>query len=317
HFRLLSRLTERVILAFDADRAGVSASLRGLDLQKDFNLDLRVMVMDEGSDPADFVTTHGPEGFRKRVENSVPLVDFCLRKVLEEHDPSDTNARLRGVRRAVYLVAELGGEIDQERHIRTIADWAGSSYQAVQELYRRARGRSSGPAPAAEASILLPPQGRAERELLRLLLHQPFLVERALDEVDPSLFEDADCSRVLSALLDLYREDGGGKGLDDRRVGRLVEGLDSGTARNLATALILDGSGNVDNMRVEDAVVVYNDLLATLKEFYIERQIRRLKQELEGLSSAPHRDHERERELSEEIYSLERLKRELRRGRAG
>lgn len=317
HFRLLSRLTERVILAFDADRAGVSASLRGLDLQKDFNLDLRVIVLDEGADPADFVTSRGAEEFRKRLEESVPLVDFSLRKVLEEHDPSDTNARLRGVRKAVALVADLGGEIDQERHIRAIADWAGSSYQAVQELYRRARGRSSGPAPAAEASILLPPQRRAERELLRLLLHQPFLVERALEEVDPSLFEDADCSRILSALLDLCREGGGEAGLKERGAVRLVEGLESEGARNMVTALILDGSGNVDNMGTENAVMVYNDLLATLKEFYLERQIRRLKQELEGLSSAPHRDHERERELSEEIYSLERLKRELRRGRAG
>lgn len=317
HFRLLSRLTERVVLAFDADRAGVSASLRGLDLQKDFNLDLRVIILDEGADPADFVTSHGAEEFKRRVEESVPLVDFCLRKVLEEHDPKDTNARLRGVRRAVSLVAELGGDIDQERHIRAIADWAGSSYQAVQELYWRARGRSSGPAPAAESSILLPPQKRAERELLRLLLHQPFLVERALEEVDPSLFEDGDCSRLFSAILEADREEGGERGIEERRMGRLVESLDSGSARNLATALILDGSGNVDNMDTENAVMVYNDLLATLKGFYLERQIRRLRQELEGLSSAPHRDHERERELSEEIYSLERLKRELRKGRAG
>ncbi len=317
HFRLLSRLTERVVLAFDADRAGVAASLRGLDLQKDFNLDLRVAVLDEGADPADFLADRGAEEFRRRVEGSVPLVDFCLRKVLEEHDPSDTNARLRGVRRAVSLVADLGAEIDRERHIRAIADWAGSSYQAVQELYARARGRGSGPSPAAEASILLPPQRRAERELIRLLLHQPFLVERALDEVDPSLFEDPDCTRVLSSLLDLYGEEGGGEGLADRRMGRLVERLDTGTARNLATALILDGRGNVDSLKAEDAAIIYNDLLVTLKGFYLERQIRRLKQELEGLSSAPHRDHERERELSEEIYSLERLKRELRKGRAG
>ncbi|MGQ9474907.1 MAG: DNA primase [Actinomycetota bacterium] len=317
HFRLLSRLTERVVLAFDADRAGISASLRGLDLQQDFNLDLRVIALDEGADPADFVSSRGAEEFLRRVDESVPLLDFSLRRVLEEHDPSDANSRLRGVRKAISLVAELGGGLEQERHIRTIADWAGSSYQAVQELYRRARGRDTGPAPAGEASILDPPWKRAERELLRLLLHQPFLVERAAEEVDPTLIEDRDCSLVLSSLLKLYREGGREAVLDERRLGRLVENLDSDSARNLATALILDGSGNVDHVRTESAEIMYNSLLATLKEFYLERQIRRLKQELEDLSSAPRRDHERERELSEEIYSLERLKRELRRGRAG
>jgi len=58
--------------------------------------------------------------------------------------------------------------------------------------------------------------------------------------------------------------------------------------------------------------VIYGDLLLSLKEFYFERQIRRLKKELEGHASVPRRDHAREQELTEEIYALERLKRELR-----
>lgn len=317
HFRLLSRLTDRVILAFDADRAGVSASLRGLDFQANFNLDLRVIVIDEGMDPAEFISRRGPDEFRKRVEESIPLVDFCLRKVLDEHDPADTNSRLRGVRKAVFLVAELGGEIDQERHIRFIADWAGSSYQAVHELYRRARGKETGSIAAAEASIATPPQRRAERELLRLLLHHPYMVGRAAEEVDSTLFENGDCREVFSFLANAFRRKEETGDSDDRWVGRLAEEIESEAARNLATALILDESGNVDSIGPEDAGIMYDGLLVTLKEFYLERQIRRLKQELVNLSSAPHRDHERERELSEEIYSLERMKRELKRDHAG
>ena len=93
HLKLLSRLTDRVILAFDADAAGISASERGLDFYDDFELDLRVMVLEEGMDPADFVSQKGPEAFLGRVEESQPLVDFCLDKILMEHDPSDTNSR--------------------------------------------------------------------------------------------------------------------------------------------------------------------------------------------------------------------------------
>ena len=70
HIKLLSRLTERVVLAFDADAAGVSASERGLEFYGDFDLDLRVMVFEEGMDPADFVSSHGPEEFLELVEKS-------------------------------------------------------------------------------------------------------------------------------------------------------------------------------------------------------------------------------------------------------
>ncbi|MBC7247546.1 MAG: DNA primase [Actinobacteria bacterium] len=340
HLRLLSRLTQRVILAFDADRAGIGASERGLDFYGDFDLDLRVMLLSEGMDPADFVAAEGPEEFLGRVERSVPLVDFCVGKALREHDPADTNSRLRGVRRAVHLVAGLGRDIDHERHIKEIADWAGSGYQAVYELYERARGGKTGAATVAERNIAVPPQLRAERELLRLLLHHPYMVPREGEGIDPALFEDPDSRDILEALLEASREhrvegereqDAGAAGPGgaagegpggaagegpagawERLVAAAVERLPSERARNAATSLIFDESGNLGSMGAEEARVMYNDLLASLKELYFERQIRRLKKELETLSSAPRRDHEREQELSEEIYALERLKRQVR-----
>lgn len=313
HLRLLARLTDRVVLAFDADAAGVSASERGLGLYREFDLDIRVATLEEGMDPADFVARHGREEFLRRVEMSEPLVDFCLRKVLEEHDPADTNSRLRGVRRAVHLLAGLGRELGDDSHIRAIADWAGSGYQAVYDLYRAARGGVPGRRAASEELIAMPPQARAEREMLRLLLHQPFLLAEARNDLDAGLFEDRACLIILPALLDGYGAEGG-EGLSrERLASEVVERIESEQARNAATRLIFDASGNVDSMGRDEAAAVYEDILASLKEFYYERQINRLKKELQEISNAPRRDHHREQALSEEIYSLERLKRELRR----
>jgi DNA primase len=315
HIKLLSRLTERVILAFDADAAGISASEKGLDFYGDFDLDLRVMALEEGMDPADFVSARGPGEFRQQLEKSVPLVDFCLVKVLDEHDPSDTNSRLRGVRKAVHLVGGLGRDIDSERYVKEIADWAGSGYQAVYDLYKRERGSAApGVTATPEASIALPPHVRTERELLRLIVHHPFLLDTARDELDMGLFDDPGYRIILQALLNTPgtadMPAGGGEGL----MAELIEELESEQVRNTATALVFDKSGNVDNVSYEDAQAMYGDLLLSLKEFYFERQIRRLKKELESHTSAPRRDHEREQELTEEIYALERLKRELRPG---
>ncbi len=316
HLRLLSRLTERVILAFDADAAGMSASERGLGLYGNFDLDLRVVTFEEGMDPADFVASRGPDEFRRRMEQSVPLVDFCLDKALGEHDPEDTNSRLRGVRKAVHLLGGLGREIDAERYIKEIADWAGSGYQAVHDLYRRERGAASaGEGLSPEEAITLPPQARVERELLRLTLHRPFLLERVRDDLDMGLFEDPGCRIILQALIDKagdsFMESRGADGM----VSELIEELESEQAVGIVTSLVFDKKGNVDKVSREGVLGMYGDLLQSLKEFYFERQIRRLKKELEGHASAPRRDHGREQELTEEIYALERLKRELRQGR--
>jgi DNA primase len=314
HLRLLSRLTERIVLAFDADAAGIGASERGLEYFDRFNLDLRVMELDEGMDPADFVARHGAEEFLRRAAESMPLVDFCLDKVLSEHDPDDTNARVRGVRKAVYLVSGLGGDIDHERYVRRIADWAGTGYQAVYGLYQRSRpgGAVAEGAELSQSRIALPPQVRAEREMLRLVMRHPFLLPRVKEEIDGELFTDRTSRVIFQALLEKHnRLEETGSGYDTL-IPLVIESLELETARNVATALVFEKNGNVDNISHEEVEVVYGDLLASLKEFYIERQIRKLKKDMEGLSSAPRRDHDRERELTEEIYALERLKRELR-----
>ncbi len=313
HFKLLSRLTDRVVFAFDADAAGASASERGLGFYGRFDLDLRVVALEEGTDPADFVSRHGREEFLRRVRESVPLVDFCLHKVLKEHDPGDTNSRLRGVRRAVSVLVSLGRELSDDSHIRAIADWAGTGYQAVYDLYRSAREGASGEAAASETLIAVPPQTRAERELLRLLLHQPYLLEQAQNDLDGGLFEDQACLIILRALLEKAGEVRPGELTRERLAAELVSMIESEQARNAATKLVFDASGNVDSMGRGEAAAVYADILASLKEFYYERQIRRLKKELQEITNAPRRDHDREQRLSEEIYSLERLKRELRR----
>ena len=71
-----------VYLALDADRAGRDAMLRASRLAEDRGIDLRVVEMPEGTDPADLVTREGSEAFGKRMERAVPMIEFQVRRVL-------------------------------------------------------------------------------------------------------------------------------------------------------------------------------------------------------------------------------------------
>src|SRR4030042_5840721 len=143
--------------------------------------------------------------------------------------------------------------------------------------------------------------------MLRLVMHHVYLLPKAKEELDGERFTDQVNRFIFGTLVEkhnLIEETGSGY---DTLIPQIIENLESEQARNTATALIFDKNGNVDNIDGDEAEVIYRDLLASLKEFYFERQIRRLKKDMEGLSSAPRRDHDRERDLTEEIYALERL----------
>jgi DNA primase len=76
--RELKKLTTRVYLCFDADAAGEDATLRGMELAIAQALDVRVVALPKGADPAD-----DPTGFEARLETAEPYAVHRVRLELD------------------------------------------------------------------------------------------------------------------------------------------------------------------------------------------------------------------------------------------
>lgn len=88
--RLLKRFTPNVLLIYDADRAGINAALRGIDILLEQEMNTRVLLLPEGEDPDSYVKAHGKSGFEAFVkEKSVDFLDFKMGQLHMELDMSD------------------------------------------------------------------------------------------------------------------------------------------------------------------------------------------------------------------------------------
>lgn len=88
--RLLKRFTQNVLLIYDADRAGINAALRGIDILLEQEMNTRVLLLPEGEDPDSYVKANGKSGFETFVkEKSVDFLDFKLGQIHMELDMSD------------------------------------------------------------------------------------------------------------------------------------------------------------------------------------------------------------------------------------
>jgi len=98
-----------VYLALDADRAGRDAMLRASRLAEDRGIDLRVVEMPEGTDPADLITRDGAEAFAERMERAAPMIEFQVRRVLADADldtPAGRDRALEEARKLISVVPE-------------------------------------------------------------------------------------------------------------------------------------------------------------------------------------------------------------------
>ncbi len=91
----LARMAQTVLLALDADTAGQEAMLRASALARKRKLELRVVAMPEGTDPAELIQREGAAAMTAAVERSVPFVRFRVERVLAAGEVDSPEGRDR------------------------------------------------------------------------------------------------------------------------------------------------------------------------------------------------------------------------------
>src|SRR5947209_9252758 len=93
----LERVVKVLELCLDADRAGQDAMLRAARLAAGRDLELRVVPLPEGADPADLIERDGADALRSRVEASTPFVVFNVERILDSADTRSAEGRDRAL----------------------------------------------------------------------------------------------------------------------------------------------------------------------------------------------------------------------------
>jgi DNA primase len=103
----LARMASTVLLALDADSAGQEAMLRASSLAAKRKLELRVVPLPAGKDPAELVQQGGAEAMSAAVKESAPFVRFRVERVLAAGDHDNPEGRDRMIEELRPVFATL------------------------------------------------------------------------------------------------------------------------------------------------------------------------------------------------------------------
>jgi DNA primase len=103
----LGRSAPLVLLALDADRSGKEAMLRAARAAEQRDLELRVVEMPEGRDPAELVAEGGADDFRRHLERATGIIPFQVRRALAEGDLDSPAGRDRALEEVRTLIAAV------------------------------------------------------------------------------------------------------------------------------------------------------------------------------------------------------------------
>lgn len=112
HLKLIKRLTEKIIMAFDKDEAGARASSKGIDMALAEGFEVKIAVSPSGKDPADAVLD-SPESWLKAVNEAKNVIEFYLELFDDRKDIE---------RKILPYIAVLPSEMEKAGWVKKISE---------------------------------------------------------------------------------------------------------------------------------------------------------------------------------------------------
>ncbi len=219
--RLMTRYTNKIIISYDGDGAGVKAAQRAIGILESVGLEVRVLKMEGAKDPDELIHTRGPDAFQILLDKSENQVEYRLAVVKNKYDLSTDEGRVGYLAEATKLLSSLPSAVEREVFGRKVAEQAGVSAEAVALEVRKAYKRRTSSEKkkleqqetrpiqtiqpkAQELRYEVPLSAKAEEGVIRLLFTDPTLVN--YPELTEELFTSPFLKKVYMEIKRRFDE---------------------------------------------------------------------------------------------------------------
>lgn len=200
HASLLRRYTEKAVLTYDSDGAGIKAALRAIPMLKEAGLSVKVLNMEPYKDPDEFIKNMGADAFRQRIEearNSFLYEIDILRKNYSMQDPEQKTEFYNQTARKLLEFTEA---LERDNYLQAVSQEFMIDYESLRRLVNQLGNRlGTGGRPMAEEYRKKRERLKKEKEdgprksqrlLLTWLIEKPELFESIEGIITPNDFKE-------------------------------------------------------------------------------------------------------------------------------
>lgn len=218
--RLIKRYTGHVFIAYDQDKAGISATLRGIDLLLEANLEIRIISMPHGVDPADLVNREGEGSFLKRKDEALAYFDYRLNLEIQKRPSLRREDKIEIIEEVFPTLAKVSNSITLGELIRSLSQRLDLDEEMIRTEFKRFKRKERGFLSRPEFLKMEDGQEKRERMLLQLMLDDEAVVKLVEERWDLDNFTNPDYRRIAKEIIISWKK---GKTSFSRLINQLEE----------------------------------------------------------------------------------------------
>jgi DNA primase len=273
--RLLKRYSKDIYICYDADSAGQTATLRGLEILESTGCNVKVIMIPDGKDPDEFLKKNGRDSFLELIKKAMSVAEYRISKAREGKNLRDVKQEASFVEECALILSKLNSEIEIQAYASRIYDDTGIQMDTILGRVRKIKSNNNvnrnnnenirNNNTSGKLYNLEPAYKKAERGLLRLALRNKACFEYIKTSLKPEDFI-TECYKISAALI--YDSLDNGKEIHPNDLlSQLTEGND---IRDVS--LIFESENSV----VTDDRVIIDDYIRAINKFNIETRIKEL-----------------------------------------
>ena len=136
HADLIRRLSKNVILCFDGDSAGQKATISALQMLENIGLEPKIIRLEDGLDPDDYIIKKGKEKFQNHLINAMSSLQFKLYVNKEHTDFNDYKQISNYINSAAKELEKIDDKVVYELTIKKISKETGVDIDTINSLLK-------------------------------------------------------------------------------------------------------------------------------------------------------------------------------------
>ncbi|MDO4169144.1 MAG: DNA primase [Lachnospiraceae bacterium] len=216
HGILLKRYTDRVVLSFDSDDAGIRAAIRAIPILKEAGLSIRVLNLEPYKDPDEFIKGAGVEAFEQRIAEAKSSLMFQMEQIAKKYNRSDPEEKTKCDHDMAQELAKLEDPLERSNYIYAVASEYQISRKELEALVNRYgtagyEVRNERPTPANRVTRQEAKQEskkQPQKLLLTWLVNEPKLFDRIKGIISAEDFLEPLYHSVAIMLFEQYESEG-------------------------------------------------------------------------------------------------------------
>lgn len=193
-----SRFESRVIVAYDADAAGIKAALRAISMCFEQGVEIRILTLPKGYDPDSYIRKYGSKEFMEKIQQSKPGLKFLIDSYVQGKRLESPEQKNKIARYIVNEIVKIPDSIIQSEYLKQLSEELTIDEGTLRSLIKaKAETKEE-----EQKTVFL----NAEKRLLQILFENSSIGTAVFRAMRPEDYKGLKSAPVFQILSDFFNE---------------------------------------------------------------------------------------------------------------